>query len=150
MQMAVEQEKTEMEPLVRPLSDIAQYPDFVEEGDRSGSGELSEPNVYGEESDSCGEADETNESDDQPINERANLTEIIEDGDIDDISDNLTPKALTNSKDNKNVLMMAMEVACAYACVAIEDQSQRTAPANSMQRTITVINWKGKVILAVI
>ena len=45
---------------------------------------------------------------------------------------------------------MLLQVACAYACVAIEDQSQRTAPANSMQRTITVINWKGKVILAVI
>ncbi|XP_068707891.1 uncharacterized protein [Montipora foliosa] len=109
MQMMAEQEKTEMEPLVRQLPDIAQYPDFVKEGDQSGSGELSEPNVYGEESDSCGEANETNESDDQPMNERANLTEIIEDGDIDDISDNLTPKALTNFKDNKNVLMMAME-----------------------------------------
>ena len=38
----------------------------------------------------------------------ANLTEIIEHGEIDDIRDNLTPKALT--KGNKNVLMMAMEV----------------------------------------
>lgn len=123
MQMEAVKEKTEMEPLVRHKRRQSSDIDFVEEGNRSGSGEPREPNVSGEESDSCSEADETNESDDQPMNEQANLTEIIEDGDIDDISDNLTPKALT--KGDKNVLMMAMETSFNLRRLASKKRTER-------------------------